>query len=185
MAEGVPAADLVALDREVEAEVRAAAARALEAPDPAMTTRAITPVSSEVIARASAPAPEPEGPPRTMLEAMRDVLRDRLAAPSWGWGTYHGPSMATHVLLPCGLAVQATLGRATSGALLGNIFVFRQANPAIVNVVGHGYDGSNYTELQVGAWSGAACTTTLATTIGAGGGLQLLASTNIYYCYYH
>ena len=80
MAEGVPAADLVALDREVEAEVRAAAARALEAPDPATTTRAITPVSSEVIARASAPAPEPEGPPRTMLEAMRDVLRDRLAA---------------------------------------------------------------------------------------------------------
>ena len=86
--------------------------------------------------------------------------------------------MATHVLLPSGLAVQATLGRALSGALLGDVVVFRQADPAIVRVVGHGYDGSNYTELQVDAWLGAACTATLATTIGAGGGLQLLATAN-------
>ena len=88
--------------------------------------------------------------------------------------------MGTHVLLPSGLAIYATLGRAKTGARLGDLFVFRQANPAIVNVLGHGYDGSNYTELEISAWEGAACTTTLASTIGSGGagGLRLLATTN-------
>lgn len=80
VADGVPAADLVALDREVEAEVRAAAARALDAPDPEPSRSAIPPVAPEVIARA-AQAPDPgEGTARTMLEAMRDVLAQRLAA---------------------------------------------------------------------------------------------------------
>lgn len=80
IAEGVPADDLVALDREVEAEVRAAAARAIAADDPVASRRAIRPVSTDVIARASAPAEPADGPPRTMLEAMRDVLARRLEA---------------------------------------------------------------------------------------------------------
>ncbi len=79
IAEGVPAADILALDREIEGEVRAAAARALATPDPTPTHTAMTPVSPDVITRASAPAPDATGPPRTMLEAMRDVLRARLA----------------------------------------------------------------------------------------------------------
>ncbi|MBM3697074.1 MAG: hypothetical protein FJW78_01090, partial [Actinobacteria bacterium] len=78
IAEGVPADELVALDREVEAEVRAAAARALAADDPMASRRAIRPVSTEVITRASAPAEAGEGAPRTMLEAMREVLARRL-----------------------------------------------------------------------------------------------------------
>ena len=80
VADGVPAADLVAMDREVEAEVRAAAARALEAPDPVPSLGAIAPVSPEVMARAADAAPAGNGTARTMLEAMRDVLAARLQA---------------------------------------------------------------------------------------------------------
>lgn len=80
MADGVPAADLEALDREVEAQVRAAAARALAAPDPAPARSAVAPVDAGVITRAGAPAPAADGPARTMLEAVREVLAERLAA---------------------------------------------------------------------------------------------------------
>jgi len=79
MAEGVTAAELTALDTEVEMEVRAAAARALEAPDPATTHSASAPVDPDLITRALQPAPAQDAEPRTMLEAMRDVLRDHLA----------------------------------------------------------------------------------------------------------
>jgi hypothetical protein len=111
-------------------------------------------------------------------ELARAALRERMAAPAFGWGTFHAPSMTTHVLLPSGFAIEATIGDAASGEALGNIIVFRQANPAIVRVGGHGYDGSNFTSLSVGMWRGRECTTLLQTTIGAGGGLQLLATTN-------
>ncbi len=79
VADGVPADDLTSLDREIEAEVRAAAARALDAPDPAATRGACAPIAPDVITRALAPPPADDGPPRTMLEAMRDVLRAHLA----------------------------------------------------------------------------------------------------------
>jgi len=81
VAEGVAAADLVALDREVEAQVRAAAARALDAPDPVATHGAMAPVSDEVRARAGAAPGESaeDEAPQTMLEAIRDVLGERLA----------------------------------------------------------------------------------------------------------
>ena len=52
---------------------------------------------------ASAPAAVPASSLSAAVapaEVSRQALRDRLAAPAWGWGTYHGPSMATHVLLP-------------------------------------------------------------------------------------
>jgi 2-oxoisovalerate dehydrogenase E1 component len=79
IAEGVPATTLVQMEREVEADVRAAAARALEAPDPVTSHSAMRPVSADVLSRAREDRPEPTGTPRTMLEAMRDVLQARLA----------------------------------------------------------------------------------------------------------
>ena len=79
MAEGVPAAELTALDAEVEAEVRAAAARALEAPDPVTTRTAMAPVDPAVITASLATPPAQDGPARTMLEAMREVLHEHLA----------------------------------------------------------------------------------------------------------
>ena len=78
MAEGVAAAELTALDAEVEAEVRAAAARALEAPDPVTRHTASAPVHPDLIARSLEDPPAQDADPRTMLEAMRDVLRHHL-----------------------------------------------------------------------------------------------------------
>ena len=79
VAEGVPVADLTALDAEVEAEVRAAATLVLAAPDPTTTRSASAPVDPDLIARSLEDPPEADGPPHTMLEAMREVLRARLA----------------------------------------------------------------------------------------------------------
>ena len=67
---------------------------------------------------------------------------------------YDNPSMGTHVAMPAAFAVTATLGRRSTGAVLGSIIVFRQANPAIVRVGGHSYNGSTFTELSVGYWGG-------------------------------
>ena len=125
------------------------------------------PVPASALSDAVAPA-----------EQARAALRERMAAPPWQWGTYSAASMGTHVLLPSAFALSVTLGQAQDGQLLGDIIVFRQADPAIVRVGGHGFDGSTFTELQVGFWKGVPCTTLLQTTVGAGGSLQLLATTN-------
>lgn len=111
-------------------------------------------------------------------DAEVEAMRARVAAPAWGWGTYAPGTFWTHVQLPSALAVQATLVRPSSGACLGAVQVFPNANPAVVRVLGHGYDGSTYTETSVGAWKGAACTTTLGSTVDAGGNLVLLATSN-------
>ena len=111
-------------------------------------------------------------------EQAREALRERMAAPPWQWGTYHNPSMSTHVLLPQALAVAATLGNRTSGEQLGKVFVFRGDNPAAVRVGGHGYDGSTFTEVQIDAWRGAPCSVVFATTVSAGGQLYFLATSN-------
>ena len=109
---------------------------------------------------------------------QREALRERMAAPPWQWGTYFNPSMTTHVALPSAFAVEATLGRVSTGATLGNIFVFRRASPAIVKVGGHGYDGSNWTEVSIGFWEGTACSVVLQTTLGVQGELFVLATAN-------
>ena len=106
------------------------------------------------------------------------ALRARVAVPAWAWGTYAPGTFWTHVQLPSALAVQATLVRPSSGASLGAVLVFPNANPAVVRVQGHGYDGSTYTESSVSAWKGADCTTTLGSTVAAGGSLVLLATAN-------
>jgi hypothetical protein len=90
---------------------------------------------------------------------------------------YDNPSMGTHVAMPAAFAVTATLGRRSTGAVLGSIIVFRQANPAIVRVGGHSYNGSAFTELSVGYWGGTACTTVLQTALGDSG-LMFLATAN-------
>lgn len=109
---------------------------------------------------------------------QRDALRQRMAAPPWAWGTYYNPSMGAHVSLPAAFAITATLGRRSSGEVLGNIIVFRQAKPAITRVGGHSYNGSTFTEVSVGYWGGTPCTTLLQTALGADGGLLFLATTN-------
>lgn len=108
----------------------------------------------------------------------REAMRGRMSSPPWGWGTYFNPSMGTHVSMPSSFAIEATLGRVSTGETLGSIFVFRQAHPAIVRVGGHGYDGSNWSEVSIGYWGGVACTTVLASTLGAQGELLLLATAN-------
>jgi hypothetical protein len=110
--------------------------------------------------------------------AQREALRERMASPPWVWGTYFNPSMGAHVAMPSSFAIAATLGRRSTGAVLGNIIVYRQANPAIVRVGGHSYNGSGFTELSVGYWLGAPCTSLLQTALGANGELLFLATTN-------
>jgi hypothetical protein len=110
--------------------------------------------------------------------AQREALRERMSSPPFVWGTFFNPSMGTHVAMPSSFAITATLGRRSTGAVLGNIIVFRQANPAIVRVGGHSYSGSSFTELSVGYWLGAPCTSLLQTALGADGGLLFLATTN-------
>ena len=112
-------------------------------------------------------------------DAAAAALRARMAAPPWGWGTYAPSTFWSHVLLPNAIAVRATLVRPSSGEALGDVQVFPNADPAVVRVLGHGYDGSTYTESTVSAWKLApACTTTLGSTIGADGNLMLLATSN-------
>jgi putative isomerase len=108
---------------------------------------------------------------------QREAMRERMVSPPWEWGTYENPSMGTHVAMPSAFAITATLGRRSTGAVLGNIIVYRQANPAIVRVGGHSYNGSTFTELSVGYWGGTACTTVLQTALGQSG-LMFLATTN-------
>ena len=64
------------------------------------------------------------------------ALRARVAVPAWAWGTYAPGTFWTHVQLPSALAVQATLVRPSSGASLGAVLVFPNANPAVVRVPG-------------------------------------------------
>lgn len=110
--------------------------------------------------------------------AQREALRERMSSPPFVWGTFFNPSMGTHVAMPSSFAITATLGRRSTGAVLGNIIVYRQANPAIVRVGGHSFEGSSFTELSVGFWLGAPCTSLLQTALGANGGLLFLATTN-------
>jgi hypothetical protein len=112
-------------------------------------------------------------------EAEAEALRARAAAPPWGWGTYAPQTFWSHVHLPSALALELTLVHPSSGARLGAVQVFPNANPALVRVAAHSFQGSTFTESSVSAWRGTACTTTLSSTLGAGGaGLVLLATAN-------
>ncbi len=75
LAAGVGEDALAGIEAEVEAEVRAAAERALTAPDPEPALTAVPPLPDHIPAP---PAPATDAP-LTMLEAMREVLRAHLA----------------------------------------------------------------------------------------------------------
>ena len=111
-------------------------------------------------------------------EAATAALRERAAAPPWAWGTLAPGSLWTHVQMPTALSIAVTLVRPSTGKALGPVFVYPDGNPAITRVLGHGYDGSTFTEISVGSWEGTVCTTTLSTTLDAAGNLLLLAVAN-------
>lgn len=111
-------------------------------------------------------------------DAAAAALRARVTAPPWAWSTYGAGTFWTHVHMPSALAIQVTLVKPSTGAQLGFVQVYELSDPAIVRVLGHGYDGSPYTDSSVSAWKGAACTTSLASTIDANKNVHLLATTN-------
>lgn len=78
---GLSPGQLSELQSEIEREVRAAAERALAAPNPEVNLDARPPLPLE-LAHATEYRGTTEGPRFTMLEALREVLRERLSADS-------------------------------------------------------------------------------------------------------
>ena len=111
-------------------------------------------------------------------ELQRVALRDRLVNPAVRWQTYDNPTMASHVFMPAGMRIDATLADAGSGDVLGDIIVFRRSNPALSLAGLHSLNGSDYTQLSVGRWGGRACDVSLETAVSAAGELFFLATSN-------
>ena len=125
--------------------------------------------------------PEALTPIVSAAEQQRQLVRDRLLAPSVPWQTYYNPSMAAHMHMPSGVIVDATLANSETGEIIGPIYVFRQFNPAAVRLGLHSANGSDYTEFHLAAWHWSDCNVTLQTTVvgeGEGAQLQFLASAN-------
>lgn len=115
----------------------------------------------------------------TAAEVARVALKERMLNPPVAWQTFYNPSMGTHVLMPSGFAVQATLADVTTNETLGDIIVFRRSNPAITYVGAHSYNGSDFTELRLDSWGRRDCTVVLRTTVVNGGAdLLFLAASN-------
>jgi hypothetical protein len=115
----------------------------------------------------------------TAAEAARVALKERMLSPPVAWQTFHNPSMGTHVLMPSGFAVHATLADLSTNDTLGDIIVFRRSHPAITYVGAHSYNGSDFTELRLDSWGGRDCTVVLRTTVANGGrDLYFLAAAN-------
>jgi hypothetical protein len=126
------------------------------------------PVPAAALSPAAAPA-----------VAARQALKDRMLAPRVQWQTYSNPTMGAHVRMPQAVALDATLADLATNATLGDIIVFRQASPAITFVGAHSYNGSDFTQVQLDAWGGRACTIVLRTTTSADGAdLAFLATSN-------
>jgi hypothetical protein len=116
-------------------------------------------------------------------ELQRVALKERMLSPPVQWQTFDNPTMTTHVRMPSGFAMGATLVDLNSTDVLGDIIVFRQSNPAITYVGPHSYNGSDYTEVRVDAWKGRDCTVVFTTTVVNGGAdLLFLASSNGTFC---
>ena len=115
----------------------------------------------------------------TPHEAQRVALKQRLENPAVQWQTYDNPTMTTHVRMPIGFAMGATLIDTATKDVLGDIIVFRRSNPAITYVGPHSYNGSDYTELRLDSWKGRDCTVVFQTTVVKGGeDIFFLASSN-------
>jgi hypothetical protein len=86
---------------------------------------------------------------------------------------------------PCGsfhhslqsFALDATLADLSTGAILGDIIVFRQDNPAATYVGSHSYAGSTYTNVRLDRWGSRNCSVVLESTV-IGSDLQYLATAN-------
>ena len=129
---------------------------------------AAAPVPAAALGAALAPA-----------AVARQALKDRMLAPAVEWQTYSNPTMGAHVRMPQALSLDATLADLATNETLGDIIVFRDAHPAITFVGAHSYNGSDYTQVQVGSWRGRACTVVLRSTVGGGGAdLAFLATAN-------
>lgn len=130
----------------------------------------------------TAAAPVPAAALRAALAPQavaRQAMKDRMLAPPVQWQTYSNPTMGAHVRMPQALSLDATLADLATNATLGDIIVFRQAHPAITFVGAHSYNGSDFTQVQVGSWGKRACTVVLRTTVvGGGADLAFLATAN-------
>jgi hypothetical protein len=119
-------------------------------------------------------------PTVSSAQQQRFLVRDSLISPNVSaWQTYNNPSMLSHVLMPGGFIVDATLIDTSNNASLGNVIVFRQSNPAVVFIGGHSVNGSDFTSLSLGKWGPRECDVTFQTTVVNGGqDLLFLASSN-------
>lgn len=112
-------------------------------------------------------------------ERLRTELRDSLINPSCAWQTYNNPTMGSHVHMPSGFIVDATLADLKTKTTLGNIIVFRRSNPAVTMVGGHSKNGSDYTELHISQWGTRQCDVVFQTTVmNNGQDIQFLATSN-------
>ena len=127
------------------------------------------PVAPPALVPASALAPLASAP-----RAQLDALRERLVSPRVPWQTFFKPSMASHVLVPAGLRVAATLGDGVTGELLGDVQVFAFDSPAQSAALAHSRNGSDFTLLTLRAWGARDCDVQLRTTTGGAGDAQLL-----------
>ena len=106
---------------------------------------------------------------------QRAALQDRLQAPAIPWQTYHFHNMLSHVLMPAGFALSASLALA-GGGVLGNVSVFRNGKPALVRPALRSLNGSDYTMLTISQWGQAPnATVTFQTTVLGSDGLVFLA----------
>jgi len=122
------------------------------------------------VGNVTALAPVPAGAFTTAVtpaEGARVALRDRLVNPvDVPWQTYDNPTMGGHVLMPTGFSLYATLAD-DANKTLGDVFVFRRSDPAVVYMGAHSFNGSDFTSLRIDAWRGRACSVTFETTVVA------------------
>lgn len=128
---------------------------------------------------AAAPVPGSAfSPSVSSAEVQRVALRDRLVNPAIPWQTYCNPTMGSHVLMPAGFLMDATLADADTGDVLGALIVFRQSQPALLRAGLHSISGSNYTALTLSAWGSCVCDVSFETTVTPEGDLYFLATSN-------
>ena len=114
-------------------------------------------------ARAEVP-PEALTPGVPAWEAERVAMRDRLQSPAVPWQTWT-QNMAAHVLMPQGLALDATLRDLDTGQELGDIVPWRSFVPAQVRPGLHSLNGSDYTQFELSRWGALDCSVNFSSTV--------------------
>jgi hypothetical protein len=98
---------------------------------------------------------------------QRNALRDRLEVPRVPWQTYSMASMGTHVLMPAGFALSASLAVVNASATLRSVVPFRNGDPALVRPGLRSLNGSDYTLLTIQWRAVADATVTFETTVNS------------------